>query len=66
MAHDASKPKTFLFRGHRYRIVYKTSGGTSEALDAAKSAKRMYKNAVIKKTSDGRYAIGIRFGETGY
>ena len=58
--------KTFLYRGHRYRIVFKTAGGDASAEEAVKSAKRMYKNSVVKKTSDGRYAVGVRFGKKGY
>jgi hypothetical protein len=55
------KPKHFIYRGHRYRIVYKTMAGYGASLLVVKELRdRVYPNGVIKKTSDGRYAIGVR------
>ncbi len=55
------KVKYFNYRGHRYQIVYKTSGGTGSSYDAAVALRnRLYPDGVIKKTSDSRYAVGIR------
>lgn len=53
--------KTFLAYGHRYRIVYTTSTKTK-----ASSAKKMYKNSVIKELTNGRWAIGVKYGKKGY
>jgi len=67
-AANPSRPKTFLYRGRRYNIVYKTAGGSRDALIAVRDAqKHMYGGlGVVKKTSDGRYALGLRVGITGY
>jgi hypothetical protein len=59
------RQKTFLYAGHRYRIVYTTPFGEAEA---RKKAKLFYPddNTAVKKLSytdsKGRaiYAIGIR------
>ena len=62
----ATNRKTFLYRGHRYRIVLVLGLVSTDSL-ARSTAKRHYDGleTAVRQLRNGHWAVGVRVGSVG-